>query len=1245
MKRLLKSKCGMSLMEILVALSLLMIVIVGTTPVMLQAYDGLYTAGEYTQNVYNAKTEVEDQLATRSSTINYKGFKVNFEGLGEVARVNAKRAVSSLKNSLETLFTGAKVRIYISSGSEVDDNQSNHSITLQTVNLEFASKNDIVCDKDGSEPEELSPEGKRIKISAYLPKKDAVANTAAAVYGEKKADVTIVDDTTIPAAGRIGINISSSKYPIDFTTSPIKIVVTYLDENDNEKKVHTYLTIKTPTIMLVGETNENVQYYTSAGVVETKDSNGNVIKRQLEFEGRRMNIGYDTKTGARSDKLGAASTQAIPAGTVFKSVNWITEYARTTGGSGAGSENIEYANTCYEPEYYVLTGTNGAIYRTYTFTDPNSIKGKVDLNTAAADSNPGINGLYLNSLTTKNQKNKDVMGIRDTEIYLDDRASTVVYPAVWGGDFSHVFGWSSYENEMGYISRLSVNNDRPSSADTWQTEDDNKPGTGLPGFYSNLASFGYYYNGWGTKDEGFHTINSRKISYVLTEVEYAIRIGGLLNGVGSSSKGTYGYDGAGFDRIWERPLSLDLNTSWQTTYNNWKKDESYWFTAKNKYDDGETQTAEKTALYNENNNLMRCIMLDPDGSSKKYYDVQTHVPVYIMRESDSRPDNGMAQLRLKALTTLSSDFLYTRLDVSPKDNEDERSDVNFVYNKTANESKIIVTDAVYIPATSTTEAQVFYTGTVAAYGVVNQVDNVGTSDTDPDVNRIHDGETASTGRLSTYWIVSNDDGSKTEIYKHSTKSDSPDIAHGTIRERLMNSASSPTTNLTANDKEGKSAEFFVSIPVETVSSRVFTDVSFTLGYTSNREMVYTNIVYGSDSNGKLIQSLKFCEPYYFQSHYGDANKTPNLYMNEAVDKLFDNDIDTLSYRNVAENDYYNVWFPGEMYNLTKIATKDNVTVAVGYAVAGSSYTYLNSKINGGTALGGIYNDGVIAGMVLGKDSAFKHMLYFKDNITFDDDSLYNADTNPNYTYKRYGKNDTTGANINAYKSLGWNYGTHARDSVQFTCVDISVVQSGDTSYYYAYYADNKGRVFRSLVATRGKNDAAATMVDYISDKSTSPGIEDVSYMEEQTILHNGKTEKIGYFFESIKSINSYDDVIIITGHSRGVDETDGTLKVAVGVIDKADPTKAPEWKIVKWLWANYVVYDTLIQDGYVYLVGENIHTGTAFVFAITLDKLRSEDHYTELDYDNTGEKDVIFWENYYTSNKVALYAIAGKGGN
>ena len=110
MKRLLKSKRGMSLMEILVALSLLMIIIVGTTPVMLQAYDGLYTAGEYTQDTYEAKSEIENKLATRNTRNVYPGFTVNFNNLGEVATLNGRRAVSSLKGSLNIWFWYAPVK-------------------------------------------------------------------------------------------------------------------------------------------------------------------------------------------------------------------------------------------------------------------------------------------------------------------------------------------------------------------------------------------------------------------------------------------------------------------------------------------------------------------------------------------------------------------------------------------------------------------------------------------------------------------------------------------------------------------------------------------------------------------------------------------------------------------------------------------------------------------------------------------------------------------------------------------------------------------------------------------------------------------------------------------------------------------------------------------------------------------------------------------------------------------------------
>ena len=1262
MKRLLKSNRGMTLMEILVALSLLMIVIVGTTPIMLQAYEGLYTAGEYTQNVYNAKTEVEDQLATRSSVINYSGFQVNFENLGEVAKVNAKRAVSSLENSLETLFSGARVRIYISSGSVVDDNQSEHTLVLQTVNLAFT--NDDITNEKMNNKAGVSKDGKKIDITAYLPNKAATANTAATVYTEnRKAKVTVVNDTTNPDSGRIGIKISSDDYPIDFTTSPIKIVVTYLDENDKVKSVHTYLTIKTPTIMIAGETNNNVQYFTTAGVIETKDKDGNVTNRTLNIEGRRMNIGYDTKTGDRSDSLGAASTQAVPTGTVFKSINWITEYARTTGGSGAGSENIEYANTIYEPEYYVLTGTNGAIYRTYSFDDPGVIKGKVDINNSISDF--GLNGLFLNSLTGQKQIGKDVIGIRDTEIYLDDRASTVVYPAVWGGDFSHIFGWSAYGEEAGYTERTNPVN----TNGTWYTQhssdvttsdsdrngsgDTRVKGIGSAGFYSNLACYGYYYNGYALNAKYF-SMNSRKISYILTEVPESLRVGGYMGGVGSASE--YGYDGATFDRIWERPMNPTTGASQKEL--GWSLDdiEREWF----------------YATYDENFPRSAILKIKMKQSTT---DSTTKIPVYLAEGgsvSTNRADNGMAQVRIKALTTISPTIVYDR-----GEHADAASDMRVAYDNDVNYSKITVTDAVYIPAVDGIEAQVFYIGTVAAYGMINQADNVGMSDDSPDVSSVGGHQTTNAGRLTSYWVVSNDTGTSTTIYKHSTKdeySDSyfdwgemadikfNDLPHSDIRARLMNATTRNSSLYSSSNTYGKNSydltnavkvnsteshQFFISQPLtanngtytEQVSGRIFSDVSFTMGYTSNRELLYTNIVYGKekDANGNdvLIQSLKFCEPYYFLSHYNDVNHNPNLYMNWVVDP----NETAGDYMNKSDNDYYNVWFPGEMYNLTKTATKDNVTVAVGYAVAGSTYSYLNTFQNGSTGLGSIYNDGVISGMVLGEDNAFKSLLYFKDNASMDKTSLSDGSVK----FEQHGTAGQSGSWV-SYSDIGfpWDYGTHARNSVQFTCVDISVVQSGDTTYYYAYYADNIGRVFRSLVATRGKDDAAAKMVDYISDKSTSPGIEDVSYMEEQNIIKaDGTTEKIGEYFESIKSIETYDDLIVITGHSKGT----GNVNVAVGVIDKANPTNAPTWKILRWAWANYVIHDTLIQDGYIYCVGENINSGyeSGCVYATTLDMLRVKPHNSELTYGDG--KDVLFYENLWTANKLSFYAIAGKGGN
>ena len=1260
MKRLLKQNRGMTLMEILVALSLLMIIIVGTTPVMLQAYEGLYTAGEYTQKTYDAKTEIEDQLATRSSVINYSGFQVNFEGLGEVAKVNAKRAVSSLKTSLETLFTNARVRVYIASGSIVDDNQPNHTVTLQTVNIALSSTDEIGFD----DKSKVSKDGFKVDVSAFIPQKGltgagVASQTAATAYTDKRqAEVTLVADKTNLAAGRIGIKISSSLYPIDFTTSPIKIVVTYLDENGKVKSVYTYLTIKTPTIMFAGETSSDITYYTSAGVVETLDADGNVTGKELTAVPRKMNIGYDTTSDtAVASGLGAASTQVVPSGTVFKSVNWITEYARTTGGTGAGSENIEYASTHYEPEYYVLTGTNGAIYRTYTFTDTNDITGKVNLDTTDT---PGINGLTLNSFVNKSQSGADVMGIKDDILLLDDRASSVVYPAVWGGDFSHIYGYSNYGIEMGYIKRYTVNDSNPSSAGTWYTEDSTNKGTGQPGFYSNLASYGYYYNGW-TADTSYHSMRSRKISYILTEVPNAMRIGGALSGVGSSSSSQYGYDGTTYDRIWERPIKADGSSQ--------KEDRFGW--------------SEAWFYYATDSNVIRSSILeDNDG---EYDDWQLKVPTYIGFSDAEKRDNGWAQLRLKALTTLSPTIIYERGDAS----DDEISDVKFVYNSSVNKSKISVTDAIYIPATETTEAQVFYIGTVVAYGVVNQVDNIGTDDSSPDVKNMGGAYSRNTGRTSSYWILSNDDGNSITVYKTSKNSDGNDYSY--LREKLMNSttrtslyygstATDLNTPVKANSTEAK--QFFITQPLtvykdgkeyhytEKVSGRVFSDVCFTMGYTSNREMLYANIVYGN-IGGKLVQSLKFCEPYYFQSHYGTSDRNPNLYMNTTADNYNSNTKETTAYLNSVDNDYYNVWFPGEMYNLTKTATKDNVTVAVGYAVAGSTYSYHNTYENASTALGGIFNDGVISGMVLGKDNAFKSLLYFKDNATFDGNSLTNGSVNFQHNGYPGEESNPQGSlkNYSSYKT--WDYGTHARDSVQFTCVDISIVDLYPWTAYYAYYADNKGRVFRSLVAYKHVDASEPTMMNYISDEIITPP-ELSSADEPLGILFNGAvgrmeeikingTESFTNYFSEIKSIVCDDDHIIITGKSN-----DSDFNIVVGTITGTAFDENNNQTACDITWKNarvpdagavYEIEDMAVIGEYIYAVGTSgNHTPTndaddyGFIFAVSPDYLSTLAHDGEITDTSKGYADgYYFWGDAGHADgdhvRMPIYAIAGKGGN
>lgn len=1193
MKRLLKDKRGMSLMEILVAFTLLMILIVGTTPVMLTAYNGLYRAGESTQDTYEAKTEIENQLATRTSTIELNNFGVgfidtNFNNLGEVVQINAKRAISSLVYGLETVFTGGRAYVTIISGDTVNDDEPSHEIVVQVSNYKVSSDAEILYTRVNG----YQPGVHRLAFQAIIPNKNNKDEDSIYNFSDENylAEVTPVDVNY--DLGRFVLKISPrSGQTIDFTTSPIKLLIWYIDEDGNALTTEDYLYIKPATIIAAGKTS-GYDYYTSAGVVTKEDKATNKTTTEFKLIGRQMTTTNIT------------GTVVMPDDTVIKSVNWVNEYGVNVNSDG---EIEQYTpNVPYDTAYYVLTGTNGAIYRTYSFNKVGQVDGKVDLSMSENDQ------AYYQ---TNGVSQAGVRVVNPTEEpYNIENGAVTVYPAVWGGDFSHIYAYSTYKDQMGYIGQ-----------DTWYTQSAVDSGEGQPGYYSNKANYCYYYNGFGMDFSGllggqYFTQNSKKLSYVLTEKPYALRVGGFL--------GTKDQYSGQHNRIWEKPTKnlvehpMDIMEYWKIDYlvgstsgyndvgNGWYYKDS----TKSFYQSAVIQiNASEDGFTNDYNG----------GSNYEGHEAyNSNLPIYFVNNAglgtnaDRRGDEGFAQIRIKALTTMSSRWIYDRWQEWEKadkgdGNDTQLSSVRFAFNHSVNTPKIAITDSVYIPGRNGKTGEMFYIGTVAAYGFLHQTDNMGTNtEGDPDTKRIYNNDSDNTGGITSYFVMANDENTQTTIWKYSAPQKGTGNSETHTRNREMMLKDDITTG-GINVNSADSHAFFVNRSVDTETGKLFSDLLFTMGFASNREMIYSKIVYGKDEAGNLQEALKSFEPYYFQSHHDDENHTPNYYMFGQDD----------TYLNSPENDYYNIWFPGEMYNLTKVATKDDITVAVGYAVSGSSYTWSSTPENVSTGLGSIYNDGVLSAMVLGTDTSFTNLLYYKEQDAFVTEATEKFDA-------KY-LSGTTNINKNG------NYGTHARNSVQFTAVDISiektnieyetkngsqVIKSFDEAYY-AYYADNRGRVFRSLVATRDGETGVLSMVDYIADANRT-GVP--SYMEEQKI----GTASIGTYFEKITSINVSGDLIIVTGHPE---TTKNKFYIAVGEIP-GDGT-APTWKVVTINYgsARFKSNDGLVLDGYLYVVGhfEDVHSG--WINATAISDLRT----------TTGPDDPIDPIFYDENIPDELYAIDG----
>jgi hypothetical protein len=209
----------MTYVELLVALALLALIIVSFTPMLVSSYETLYKAGEKTEEVYDSQQEIERGLAVRSSVRQgtvAMSFKMNAQSVFETMNVNGRKVVSTLQESLETIFYGVRARIDIITPNVVCDDTLTHDVVLQTTGISFS---DVKMRSDYTGNLEDMPKD-LILIDAFIPDKHTGSEgttTDEVVYRNNRASLNITEKNS--TTGRISFTVGGA----DFTLSPINL--------------------------------------------------------------------------------------------------------------------------------------------------------------------------------------------------------------------------------------------------------------------------------------------------------------------------------------------------------------------------------------------------------------------------------------------------------------------------------------------------------------------------------------------------------------------------------------------------------------------------------------------------------------------------------------------------------------------------------------------------------------------------------------------------------------------------------------------------------------------------------------------------------------------------------------------------------------------------------------------------------------------------------------------------------------
>ncbi len=686
-----------------------------------------------------------------------------------------------------------------------------------------------------------------------------------------------------------------------------------------------------------------------------------------------------------------------------------------------------------------------------------------------------------------------------------------VYPSFWSGDISDQYSFQTMFKSSTY------GNAKDNEIDCSAPNNSNDQ----LGDHS-LAVIGTQYNKFDTKlrysmvFNGFRTgykyasQASRKISYVLAEQgNKSFRIGGKKQDEG---------DFIGYHIPWE--YGSDYKTFEGGLFSANTSDEEVIYLGGTGALAAENKHSDKHMGYLRLNSYTQINPLDAlaDDNNKIYQNT----------------GGGYESLYSRLVT--GGEFWsppgYSEASVGYDEDVQWKDRVNYI--TTDQGCKVEVSSVAYLPGSSSDgSGQVIYFGSVPAYALIRQ-----SSDIEKGETKVYNTKNV-VGSSATIYLVCGSYGGGTTIYrnayngKNGNKTENVD-AHNVMRADLASNTVTTVTDTNA---------FYTSGNDSVTYKLVDNDTSFTFGYCSRWRMTVGNVTFDGTT-----EETKSYEKYYKASHTNwTYSRKPGLNAGG------------------VNNIYYNVWFPGEFYNLTKTATLDGVTVAVGYTVSGSSFMKESAYAGGyyGTALGSIYNDGVLAAYT--ENSTKKTVSGKGDQTTIFENLLY-------YKSPEFKNNDTT---------------KHSRESVRFTVVGLNAESERDsetsnrgTKEYYAYYGDSNGHVYRSLVAyaenvifddgdPNTEDDDKATedvkLVGAIPDTKLASGVKasrTQNGLEEIKLTGAYAGVTLNQLFKEITAIVCNDDIIIITGVPQLVEKGNVFGAAYNGfVVGIKDDSGNWEWKV------------------------------------------------------------------------------------